>query len=167
MEAEKSGFVKEILELTDKEMMEENCGGRNHICVLAVLPHIMDSGAEGRNKYRNLLAEVSKSFRATAFSFLWFEIGAQPDLEQKLELTFGAPALVAYSMDRQAYAVLRASFTQKSVTGFLHSITTGRQRTIPLSGIPTVVQTEPWNGEDAPTVEDEIPLSDIMGDDEF
>ena len=155
------------MELTDEETMEESCGGKNHICVLAFLPHILDSGAEGRNKYRALLSEVSKSFRATAFSFLWFEIGAQPDLEQKLELTFGAPALVAYSMDRQAYAVLRGSFSLKAVTGFLHSISTGPQRTISLSELPKVVQTEPWNGADAPPVEEEMSLSDIMGDDEF
>ena len=84
-----------------------------------------------------------------------------------MELTFGAPALVAYSMDRQAYAVLRGSFSLKAVTGFLHSISTGRQRTISLSELPKVVQTEPWNGADAPPVEEEMSLSDIMGDDEF
>jgi len=167
LEVEKAGITKEILELTDPETMEDSCGGRNHICVLAVLPHILDSGAAGRNKYRDLLAEVSKSFRGTSFSFLWFEVGSQTDLEQKLELTFGAPALVAYSMDRKAYAVLRGSFSHKSVTSFLHSITTGRQPTIQLSELPTVFTTDPWNGEDAPPVEDDIPLSEIMGDDEF
>lgn len=166
-ELEKAGVLKEIPELTDTETLEKNCSGTNHICVLAALPHILESGADGRNKYRNTLSEVSKSFRGTAFSFLWFEAGQQPDLETKLEMTFGAPALVAYSMGKQAYAVLRGSFTEKSLTSFLHGITSGRQHTLPLSEAPVVVATEPWDGLDAQPLEDEIPLSEILGDDEF
>jgi len=167
-ELDRAGVTKEIAELTDADTLEANCGGHNHICVLAALPQLLDSGAAGRNKYRDLLTEVSKSFRGTPFSFLWFEAGLQPDLEKRLELTFGAPALVAYSMDRQAYAVLRGSFTEKSITAFLHGITTGRQRTLPLQGArPTVVTNEPWDGSEAPPLEEEIPLSEIMGDDEF
>jgi protein disulfide-isomerase A6 len=168
LEVDRSGVPKEIPELTSQDIMEENCGGHNHICVIAALPHILDSGADGRNKYRDMLAGVSKGFRGSSFSFLWFEAGSQPDLESTLELTFGAPALVAYSMDRQAFAILRGSFGEKSITSFLHSITTGRQRTVQLQKpAPKIVTTEPWDGKDGTPLEDEIPLSEIMGDDEL
>jgi protein disulfide-isomerase A6 len=163
-EVDRSGVPKEIPELTSATVLEENCAGQNHICVLAVLPHILDSGAAGRNKYRDLLAAVAKSFRGSNFSFLWFEATAQPNLEQTLELTFGAPALVAYSQDRQAYAVMHGSFSEKAITSFLHGITTGRQPTVKLTQLPTVQTVEPWDGQDGAPVEDEIPLSEIMGD---
>jgi protein disulfide-isomerase A6 len=168
LEVDRSGVPKDIPELTSQDIMEENCDGHNHICVIAALPHILDSGADGRNKYRDMLASVAKGFRGSSFSFLWFEAGAQPDLENTLELTFGAPALVAYSMDRQAYAILRGSFGEKSITGFLHSITTGGQRTVQLQKpAPKIVTIDPWDGKDGAPLEDEIPLSEIMGDDEF
>lgn len=166
LEVDRSGVPKEIPELTSMDILEESCGGHNHICVLAALPHILDSGADGRNKYRDILAATSKSFRGSSFSFLWFEFGQQPELENALELTFGAPAVVAYSMDRQAYVVLRGAFSKKAITTFLYGITNGRQRTIQLQQpeAPKVITTQAWDGKDAAPIEDEIPLSEIMGD---
>jgi protein disulfide-isomerase A6 len=82
-------------------------------------------------------------------------------------LTFGFPAIVAFSMDREAYAVMRGSFTEQKVSSFLHGVTSGRQRTIKLSQIPAVVTTQPWDGKDGEVIEEEMSLADIMGwDDE-
>ena len=162
-EVDRSGSPKEIEELVSTKGMQEHCSGANHICVLAALPHIMDSGADGRNKYRDSLATVSKTFRGSSFTFLWFEGTSQPALEQALELTFGFPALVAFSMDREAYAVLHGSFSEKSITSFLHGVTTGRRPTIKLDALPTVETVTPWDGKDAAPIEEEIPLSEIMG----
>jgi hypothetical protein len=83
-------------------------------------------------------------------------------------LTFGFPALVALSLDEEAYAaVMRGSFNEKTATAFLHGVTSGRQPTTILSKIPKVVTVEPWDGEDATPIEDEMSLSEIMGwDDE-
>jgi len=164
-EITRSGVPKEIPELTSMELLQETCDGHNHICVLAALPHILDSTAAGRNKHKDLLASVSKSFRGSAYSFIWFEGGSQPALEEALEMTFGYPAMVALSLDRQAYAVQRGSFTEKAITHFLHSITTGHQPTIKLSKIPEVVSVEPWDGKDGVPLEEDPPLSEIMGDD--
>jgi len=163
-EVDRSGAPKEIPELTSADVLRAECAGQNHICVLAALPHILDSQASGRNKYRDLLATVSKTFRGSAFSFLWFEGTSQPELEKALELTFGFPALVALSVDRKAYAVLHGSFTEKSMASFLHGITTGRQKTVPLDAIPNVATVEPWDGLDGEVVEEEFDLSEIMGE---
>ena len=77
-------------------------------------------------------------------------------------LTFGFPAIVAFSMDREAYAVMRGSFTEKGISSFLHGVTSGRQRTIKLSQMPNVVTTEPWDGKDGEVVEEEMSLSEIL-----
>jgi protein disulfide-isomerase A6 len=167
-ELERSGIPKEIAELTSPDVLERGCRDTNRICVLAVLPHILESGAAGRNQYRTLLSSVAKNFRAiSSLTFLWLEQGSQEALEQSMELTFGAPALVAYSMDKQAYAVMRQSFTEKSITAFLHSLINGRQTVIPLpaSGGTLKIRTlEPWDGQDGAPLEDELSLEDIMGD---
>jgi protein disulfide-isomerase A6 len=158
------GVPKAVEELTSMTVLQDECSDANHICVLAALPHIMDSGAAGRNKYRDLLAAVSKNFRELSFSFLWFEGTSQPTLGEALELTFGFPAIVAFSMDREAYSVLRGSFSEKGITSFLHGVMTGRQQTIKLSqALPAVVTITPWDGQDAAPIEEELSLSDIMG----
>jgi len=167
-EVAKTGVVKEIPELLNASVLKDECQGANHICVLAALPHILDSGAEGRNKYRDLLATVSKSFKGTgAFSFLWFEGGGvQPGLEKAFDLTFGFPALIAFSMDRKAFAVLHGAFAEKQISGFLHSITTGRQATIKMDDIPKIESVDAWDGKDGAPIEEEFDLSDLFDDDE-
>jgi protein disulfide-isomerase A6 len=159
---------REIPELTNHTMLTENCAGPNRICAIAALPHILDSGVEGRNKYRDVLAVISKRFRGGSFRFLWMEGGSQYDFEQVLELTFGYPAMVALSLDREAYTVMHGSFSEKAIGTFLAGITSGRQSTIKLSReLPTLITVEPWDGQEAKPPEDEIPLSEIMGwDDE-
>jgi len=162
-EVDRTGLPKPIPELVSEEVLKENCSGHNHICVLAALPHIMDSGADGRKAYQETFAKVAKSFRGSAFSFLWFEGTSQPDVEQILDMTFGFPAVAAFSMDKEAFVVMRTSFNEKNVAAFLHGVTSGRQRTAKVSSMPKVATTEPWNGMDAAPIEDEIPLCEVMG----
>ena len=80
-------------------------------------------------------------------------------------LTFGFPAVVALSLDRQAYAVMRGSFSEKNAEKFLHGVTNGRQATIKLSRPinDLIVETEPWDGLDGKPIEEELSLADIMG----
>ena len=162
---DRTGTPKEIPELTNASVLEAECKGHNHICVLAAFPHILESSASGRNHYKDLVTSVSKTFRGSAFSFLWFEGGSQPALEEALELSFGFPALVAYSMDRHAFAVLRGSFSEKAMTSFLHGVTSGRTPVVKLKKekVPKILDVDPWDGNDAPALEEEFDLSEIMG----
>jgi len=165
-EVDRSGKPKEIPELVSAEVMKEHCEGTGGICVLYALPHILDTGAAGRNKYRDVMAAASKAVRGMNFASLWFEGGAQPDLEDTLELTFGFPSVAAYSADKGAFAVHRGSFTEANIRKFLTGITTGRQGTYEIRKVPTVATVEPWDGEDGVPIEEES-LADIMGwDDE-
>jgi protein disulfide-isomerase A6 len=162
-EVDRSGIPKPIPELVSYDALRENCAGHNHICVIAALPHILDSGSDGRKAYQETFAKVAKTFRGSAFSFLWFEGTAQPDLEQNLEMTFGFPAVAAFSMDKEAFVVMKTSYNEKNVAAFLHGVTSGRQRIAKISSMPKVETTEPWDGLDAAAIEEEMPLCEIMG----
>lgn len=163
-EVDRTGVPKEIPELTSQKVFEEHCRSeKNKLCVLVALPHILDSGAAGRNKYRDVLASVAKGVRGSAFDFVWFEGASQPALEEALELTFGYPAIVALSVEKQAYTVHRGSFSEKAISGFLSSITSGRQRSTILPNMFDIVTVEAWDGKDGAPIEEEPPLSEIMG----
>ena len=67
-------------------------------------------------------------------------------------------------MGREAYAVMRSSFNEKAISTFLHGVTSGRQRTVKLLQLPTVVTTEPWEGKDGEAIEEEeFDLAELMG----
>lgn len=165
-EVDRSGMPKEIAELTSKDVLKETCSsGSNTICVFAALPHIADSGADGRNKYRDILTAASKAVRGMPFEFLWFEGGSQPDLETALELTFGFPAVAVYSESKSVCAVHRSSFTESNIRMFLTGITTGKSNFFKLNRVPEIVTVDAWDGNDAEVIEEEFSLEDIMGDD--
>jgi protein disulfide-isomerase A6 len=165
-EVEKTGVPRPIPELTGQGLLEESCRGANHLCVLAALPHILDSGAAGRQAYIQSLSKVAKTHRKN-FSFLWFEAGSgQTDLEEALGLTFGFPALVAVSLDRQALAVLHGAFRDTNIQTFLFGITTGRQAVLPLTAALSVATTTPWDGQDGQVAveEDDFDLDAFLND---
>ena len=163
-ENDRTGVPREIPQLTGPKVLKENCAGANRICVLVGLPHILDSGAAGRNKYKETVDAVAKRFRGTPFSFVWFEGTSQPVLEEAFELSFGFPAVAALAMDKKLYAVQRGAFTADKIGAFLTGVTTGKQRTAKLDKIPTVTKVEPWDGKDGQPIEEES-LADIMGED--
>ena len=166
-EVERSGVPKPVPELVEQSQLQEACSGSNHLCVLAALPHILDTGAAGRQNYLQSLAKVARTFRKN-FSFLWFEGGSgQTGLEEALGLTFGFPALVAISLDRHAMVVMHGAFRDTNVQTFLHGITTGRQVVVPLTVTDLPVSTTtPWDGKDGQPIEedDDFDLEAFLND---
>eukprot|EP00978_Attheya_sp_CCMP212_P020401 scaffold58325_cov56-Attheya_sp.AAC.5 len=167
-EVDRSGIPKDIPELTSQSVLHEECEGHNRICILIALPHILDSTAEGRNKYKDLIARMAKTTRGSgAFQFVWFEGGSnQLELETALDLTFGYPAVVGLSMEKQAYAIFRGSFNEQAVGKFVAGITTGREPIVKLNNpLPPITTTDPWDGQDGVPFEEE-PLDDFWDDDD-
>jgi protein disulfide-isomerase A6 len=64
-------------------------------------------------------------------------------VENQNRLSFGYPAALALSLDKEAYAVMRGSFSEKGMSQFIHGLVNGRQRTIKLQRMPQVVTVTP------------------------
>ena len=71
-------------------------------------------------------------------------------------MTFGFPAVAAYSMEKGVYTVHRGSFTEANIRKFLMGITTGRQGTEKISKAPKIELNEPWDGKDGAPIEEEF-----------
>ncbi|KAH0462418.1 hypothetical protein IEQ34_009993 [Dendrobium chrysotoxum] len=156
----------EVLELSGPDVMEEKCATAA-ICFVAFLPDILDSKAEGRNKYLDLLLSVAEKFKRSPYSYVWAAAGKQPDLEQQVGVGgYGYPALVALNVKKRAYAPLRSAFQLQQINEFVKEAGQGGKGNLPLEKVPSIVQTEPWDGKDGEVIEeDEFSLEDLMGDD--
>ncbi|CAN0535054.1 unnamed protein product, partial [Ectocarpus sp. 12 AP-2014] len=132
---ERSGWVPKTPQLTGKGVIDEKCGGTK-ICVIAALPHILDSGKAGREGYIETVRGAAKKSRNPYLSLMWTEGGAQPALEEATGLTFGYPAVIAISVEKKArmhaFAVHVGSFSVDGMAEFLGGLTTGSTRTKPL-----------------------------------
>lgn len=164
---EKLGGGLKIKELNSADVLTDFCSGKSS-CVIAVLPHITESGKSGREGYLNTLEEAAKLVRGKPFKFAWIQGGDQLDFEKRFELTFGYPSVVAINLDRKRYVVQRGAFSAQSIGSFLQGVLQGKEATVSFDEFPALKTVEPWNGEDAKAevIEDEDDddiLSEILG----
>ncbi|KAK1353648.1 hypothetical protein POM88_052013 [Heracleum sosnowskyi] len=156
----------EVTELTSQDVMEEKCGSAA-ISFVAFLPDILDSKAEGRNKYLELLLSVAEKFKTKPYSYVWAAAGKQPELEKQVGVGgYGYPALVALNLKKGAYAPLRSAFEREQIIDFIREAGLGGKGNLALVTTPEIVKTEPWDGKDGQFLEeDEFSLEELMGED--
>lgn len=153
----------EIIQVVDKETMKA-CAEKP-LCVVSVLPHILDCGAACRNDYLAILARLGDKYKNKMWGWVWAEAGAQTSLEEALELGgFGYPAMAVVNAKKLKFSTLRGSFSETGINEFLRDLSFGRGQTAPVRGaeMPKIVTTEPWDGKDGELPpEEDIDLSDV------
>ncbi|XP_012869009.1 PREDICTED: protein disulfide-isomerase A6 [Dipodomys ordii] len=158
----------ELLEIINEDVAKKTCD-EHQLCVVAVLPHILDTGASGRNSYLEVLLKLADKYKKKMWGWLWTEAGAQYELENALGIGgFGYPAMAAINARKMKFALLKGSFSEQGINEFLRELSFGRGSTAPVGGgaFPAISTREPWDGRDGELpVEDDIDLSDVELDD--
>eukprot|EP00064_Thunnus_orientalis_P006274 superscaffoldBa00000648_g6290 len=109
----------ELVEILSEAVMKKTCED-SQLCIIAVLPHILDTGASGRNGYLEVMLKMADKYKKKMWSWLWTEAGAQMELESSLGIGgFGYPAMAAINTRKMKFALLRGSFRQGDTVGLL------------------------------------------------
>ncbi|KAJ8322130.1 hypothetical protein KUTeg_000601 [Tegillarca granosa] len=138
----------EIVQVVSPEVFAEHCEG-HPICVVAILPDILDCQSECRNGYIKLLTKMGENFKKMKWGWIWAEAMAQPKLETALGIGgFGYPAMAAVNSKKLKYSLLTRAFSETGIKEFLRDLSYGKGSTAPLSKLPEIKKTEPWDGKD-------------------
>lgn len=140
---------EKVEQLLGDAEFRENCEHRT--CILAFLPHILDGGAKARNDYLKVLDSVFKSSKAesTPAGFMWLQGGDQYEIEEKLSLQFGFPAVIAVNLKKERYGVHRGTLEKSSLEQFLKAMMIGKVPLQPVpKSLPKFAKTDPWDGKD-------------------
>ena len=114
----------ELQQLTSQSIFENTCGSAK-LCAMLFLPHILDSGAAGRNTYLDTFKEIATEFRKMPIAFVWTEANSQPSLEDALSINGNFPTLAMVSVEKKAYAVPKVSWSKKNIQAFLQGVLSG------------------------------------------
>ena len=142
-----------VEQLVSQAQWAEACAGKT-LCVVAVLPHILDDKKAGREARLAALGEAAAKSRGKPFRFLWTEAGAQPKLEAALAVGL-VPALFAVSTEKRIFISHRGSFAPAALASFAAGLTTnkGAAGAQPLSAAfdaaSAVADVAAWDGKDA------------------
>ncbi|XP_029318825.1 protein disulfide-isomerase A6 isoform X2 [Cottoperca gobio] len=160
----------ELLELLNEDTLKKTCED-SQLCVIGVLPHILDTGAAGRNGYLGVMMKMAEKYKKKNWGWLWTEAGVQMELEASLGIGgFGYPAMAAINARKMKFALLRGSFSETGIHEFLRELSVGRGSTATLGSgtMPKIHTAEPWDGKDGQLpVEEDYDLSDVDLDDDF
>uniref|UniRef100_A0A1A9VCD0 Protein disulfide-isomerase A6 homolog n=1 Tax=Glossina austeni TaxID=7395 RepID=A0A1A9VCD0_GLOAU len=158
----------ELIEVIDQSSFDAACEGKP-LCVISVLPHILDCDAKCRNKFLQTLRDSGENYKQKMWGWAWSEAVAQQDLETSLEIGgFGYPAMAVVNLKKMKFSVLKGSFSKEGINEFLRDISYGRGQTAPIRGAkkPTINTVTPWDGKDGQLLtEEDIDLSDVDLDD--
>ncbi|XP_003971872.2 protein disulfide-isomerase A6 isoform X1 [Takifugu rubripes] len=160
----------ELLEILNEEVVKKTCED-SQLCVIAVLPHILDTGATGRNGYLEVMMKMADKYKKKMWGWLWAEAGAQLELEASLGIGgFGYPAMAAINTRKMKYALLKGSFSETGIHDFLRELSVGRGSTATFGGgaMPNIQSVDAWDGKDGQLPEEEeYDLSDVDMDEDF
>ncbi|KAL8585699.1 Protein disulfide-isomerase A6 [Nucella lapillus] len=158
----------EVVEIVSGDALKDNCEG-HQLCIVSVLPHILDCQSKCRNNFLSILKTLAEKFKKNQWGWLWAEAGSQMVLEEALEVGgFGYPALAAVNTRKMKFSLMRGQFSEKGINEFLRDLSYGKGSTSPLrnAALPKIESREPWDGKDGELPEEEdIDLSDVDLDD--
>lgn len=102
-----------VEKLTNEDKWNSNCVSLNiPLCVVAILPHILDSSDEERKVYLEIIRGVVNNFRDKPVSFLWSQAGDHKDIQDQFSLYSGFPAVILINPLRRVFSVMKSSFTE-------------------------------------------------------
>uniref|UniRef100_A0A183EGJ2 protein disulfide-isomerase n=1 Tax=Gongylonema pulchrum TaxID=637853 RepID=A0A183EGJ2_9BILA len=159
----------EVIEALSQDVVDDACKEKQ-LCIVAVLPHILDCQSKCRNDYLKVLKDSAEKYKKSAWGWIWTEAGKQPQLEEAFGMGgFGYPAMAALNSRKMKFAMLKGSFGATGINEFLRDLSYGKGQTAPMRGaeFPKILTVDAWDGKDGEmVVEEEIDVSDVDLDEE-
>eukprot|EP00747_Dinoflagellata_sp_TGD_P182946 gnl/TRDRNA2_/TRDRNA2_37518_c0_seq1.p2 gnl/TRDRNA2_/TRDRNA2_37518_c0~~gnl/TRDRNA2_/TRDRNA2_37518_c0_seq1.p2 ORF type:complete len:299 (+),score=90.50 gnl/TRDRNA2_/TRDRNA2_37518_c0_seq1:232-1128(+) len=146
-----------VVQLVNDAEFRDHCETRT--CIIAFLPHILEGGAKERNEHLKTLDAVFKHAKSEGFpvGFMWSQGGDQFEIEEKLALQFGFPAMIAINLKKGKFGTHRGTWEKTKLIGFLSSMMTGR---VPLQDVPKNLEkwskADKWDGKDGKAPDEEL-----------
>nr|CAH7745703.1 unnamed protein product [Callosobruchus chinensis] len=109
----------EVIEVVDEKSFLSVCENKP-LCVISVLPHLLDCQSKCRNDYLDLLKTTGEKFKKKMWGWAWLEAGCQTELETALDIGgFGYPAMAVVNPKKMKYSILRGAFSKDGLYEFL------------------------------------------------
>uniref|UniRef100_A0A7S3LUX6 Thioredoxin domain-containing protein n=1 Tax=Palpitomonas bilix TaxID=652834 RepID=A0A7S3LUX6_9EUKA len=147
------GLPPTIDEVYSQKTLDDSCYA-SKLCFIGFLPHIMDSGKEGRMEYITAMQTAAKKFRKLPVKFVWAEGGSSEErlkFESSIQVGgSGYPALAAVAKGKGRVGNMLGAFSAKQIEMYVNGVMNGKMTTRSLpSDMPTFGEGVMWDGEDA------------------
>ncbi|GJQ74963.1 hypothetical protein Trydic_g9589 [Trypoxylus dichotomus] len=154
----------EAMQILDAASFREVCEEKV-LCVISVLPHILDCQSKCRRNYLDLLKKMGEKYKEKMWGWVWAEAGSQLELESVLDMGgFGYPTMAVLNSRKLKYSMFRGSFSEVGINEFLRDLSYGKGGSMTLKGgkLPQIATVNAWDGNDGEfPQEEDIDSSDV------
>eukprot|EP01061_Rhynchopus_euleeides_P001378 TRINITY_DN10974_c0_g1_i1.p1 TRINITY_DN10974_c0_g1~~TRINITY_DN10974_c0_g1_i1.p1 ORF type:complete len:303 (+),score=141.80 TRINITY_DN10974_c0_g1_i1:48-911(+) len=138
--------ITQIEQLVDSDSLD-SCLSKKY-CAVFNLPHVVETGAEGRNQYIETIKELARTMgRSNPTGYIWVEAGSQPALENAFSAS-SYPGLTLINKDRSRYVNHIGAFNAAALAKTIRSVQTGRKAPSTYKVFPKIEKSEKWDGKD-------------------
>jgi len=145
-----------IQQVADDEMLKKDCLDKKLMCVVFFVPHVMDTGADGRNAMLDMFNGIAKTLRQN-IAFVWAVGGEHSVFEEAMGIFSAYPTYVAINGKNLRYVTHKGTFSAQAIETNLRKILDGKMGTATLKALPKLSKgVELWDGKDyVPPADDE------------
>lgn len=121
-------YVKEPPQITNQNILNDECAFKDGYCIISLLPNIMKSKALERNNFIYEIKKVAKNYKFKPVHFVWAEEGNFYKFEKNNNIN-KYPVSIGVDFKNKKYSIhtFKGNFDEFSLEGFAKSLLEKRE----------------------------------------
>lgn len=147
----------EAKQLVSQAEFDKGCA--DQLCLIAFLPNLYDENGSAKQRKAMLekYNEAGGAASGVPVELLWSQGGDQYELEEKLSLQFGWPALIAISLKKGVYMTYKGTWEADKIKSWINGLGVAKRHLMKLPPVlPKIEKQDKWDGKDAPKLEEDL-----------
>lgn len=155
--AEKYPAAPVVVSQIENQAAFEKLRSSNPLSVVFVVPHVIDTGAAGRQKLLDMFGEIAGQLRTRRIAFGWIVGGEHESFESVFNIRDSYPTYVVYNADKGRAATHKGTFVKANILNGIKAVLSGKSPVSQVKEAPKLSNGVPlWDGKDyVPPADDE------------
>jgi len=143
------GYVREPPQITNQDMLKQECINKEGYCIITLFPHIMKSSAKERNTYIGSIKRVSQNYNFKPAHFVWAQEGDFHRFEKNIKIN-KYPVTIGVDFKKRlfSYKKYNDNFDHNSLNSFIQNLLDGKEKMMNYAGGLEISETEKWDRKD-------------------
>lgn len=142
-------YVKEPPQITNQNVLNDECAYKEGFCIISILPNIMKSSALERNNFIYEIKKVAKNYKFKPVHFVWAEAGNFNKFEKNNNIN-KYPVSIGVDFKNKKFSIhtFKSNFDEFSLEGYAKSLLEERESLSEYKGGLEISGVAEWDRKD-------------------
>ena len=142
-------YVREPPQITNQDILKQECINKEGYCIITLFPHIMKSSAKERNNYIGNIQRVAQNYKYKPVHFVWAQEGDFHRFEKNIKI-YKYPFTIGVDFKKRLFSFKKfnENFDHISLDSFIQSLLDGKEKMMNYGGGLEISETEKWDRKD-------------------